>query len=111
MTAEIIREKALYYYREEIPHGIGVNITKFSYNEVKSITEIDAELFCEKEGHKVIIIGKNGEGLKKIGTAARREIEQMTGGKVFLTLWVKVKKDWRDSDYLLKELGYDSREL
>jgi GTP-binding protein Era len=110
-AAEIIREKALYYYQQEIPHGIGVNITKYEYIEDKDITEIDAEIFCEKEGHKAIIIGKDGQGLKKVGAAARRELERMAGGKVFLSLWVKVKKDWRNNDFLLRELGYDSKNV
>ena len=111
MAAEIIREKMLFRYQQEIPHGIGINITKFNYVEEKNITEIDAEIFCEKDGHKAIIIGKNGSGLKTIGTDARRDIEKMTGNKVFLTLWVKVKEQWRDSDYLLKELGYNKNHI
>lgn len=111
MAAEIIREKMLYYYREEVPHGIGINITKYSYDQEKNLTSIDAEIFCEKEGHKSIIIGKKGEGLKKIGESARREMEKNIGGKVFLSLWVKIKKDWRESDFLLNELGYNSKEI
>jgi len=111
MAAEIIREKMLYLYQQEIPHGIGINITKYHFNEEKDITEIDAEIFCEKEGHKAIIIGKNGEGLKRAGAKARMDLQKMTGGKVFLSLWVKVKKDWRDSDFLLNELGYNKKEL
>lgn len=111
MAAEIIREKILFYYQQEIPHGTGVNINKYSYNEEKDLTEIDAEIYCEKDGHKAIIIGKNGEGLKKTGAAARRDLEKLTGGKVFLSLWVKVKKDWRDNDFYLKELGYDNKNI
>ena len=111
MVAEIIREKILYRYQQEIPHGIGINITKFLYDEVKNITEIDAEIFCEKDGHKAIIIGKGGKDLKVVGTKARADIEKLLDGKVYLTLWVKVKEKWRDSDYLLNELGYNKKQI
>lgn len=111
MVSEIIREKILYRYQQEIPHGIGINITKFLFDEEKKITEIDAEIFCEKDGHKAIIIGKGGKDLKVVGTNARVDIEKLIGGKVYLTLWVKVKEKWRDSDYLLKELGYNKKEV
>lgn len=111
MAAEIIREKILYLYQQEIPHGVGINITKFSYDENRNITDIDAEIFCEKPGHKAIIIGKKGEALKKVGEKARIDIERLIETKVFLTMWVKVKDNWRDSDYLLNELGYNKKNM
>lgn len=111
MAAEIIREKMLYLYQQEIPHGIGVNITKYHYNDIKNITEIDAEIYCEKQGHKKILIGKNGEGLKRAGAKARTDLEKLIGNKVFLSLWIKVKKDWRDSNFMLNELGYNKNNI
>ena len=110
MTAEIIREKSLYNLSDEIPYGIGVSINKFALNE-RGVTEIDADIVCEKKAHKPIIIGKGGAMLKKIATAARYELEKLVDGKVFLTLWVRVKEDWRDSDFLLNQLGYNGKEL
>lgn len=111
MAAEIVREKALKMLEKEIPYGICVEINKFEMREDGSMYDIDADIICEKATHKPIIIGKKGEMLKKIATAARADIEEMCGEHVFLTLWVKVKEDWRDSDYLLKNLGYDKKEL
>lgn len=112
IAAELIREKALRCLDEEVPHGIAVCIDKMKTRRNKQglITDIDATIICEKDSHKGIIIGKNGAMLKKIGSAARYEIEEMLGNKVNLKLWVKVKKDWRDSDYLLKNFGYDKNE-
>lgn len=109
MAAEIIREKTLLLYEQEIPHGIGVSISKYNYNEAKNLMEIDAEIFCEKDSHKAIIIGKQGAGLKRVGSDARRELENLLGTKVFLTLWVKVKEKWRDDDLVLNELGYGKK--
>jgi GTP-binding protein Era len=109
MAAEIIREKTLLFYDQEVPHGIGVNITKFEYNEEKGLIAIDAEIYCEKESHKAIIIGKQGTGLKKVGAEARKEIENLVGTKVFLTLWIKVKEKWRDNELVLNELGYNKK--
>ena len=110
IAAETIREKALYCLDEEVPHGIAVVVD--SYKERRRpdgsmITDIEATIICEKDSHKGIVIGKGGAMLKKIGSAARYDIEQQIAGKVNLKLWVKVKKEWRDSDSLLKNLGYD----
>ncbi len=114
IAAEMIREKALRNLGEEIPHGIAVLIEKMSDRQGKNretITDIEATLVCEKESHKGIIIGKNGATLKKIGTDARTEIERLLDGKVNLKLWVKVRSQWRDNELLLKNYGYDKREL
>ena len=109
IVAELIREKALRLLEEEIPHGIAVSIE--SMKERGKICHIDAVIACEKDSHKGIIIGKGGQMLKKIGSAARREMEEMLEMQVNLKLWVKVKKDWRDSDYLLKNFGYDQKDI
>ncbi len=105
IVAELIREKALRCLDEEIPHGIAVTIEKMKWRG--SIADIDATIICERESHKGIIIGKQGAMLKKIGTSARRDVEELLESKVNLQLWVKVKKDWRDSDFLLKNFGYN----
>jgi GTP-binding protein Era len=104
IISEIIREKALHSLDEEIPHGIAVSIESMKYR--KGICDIDATIVCERDTHKGIIIGKNGDMLKKIGSTARFEIERLIDSKVNLQLWVKVKKDWRDSYFLLKNFGY-----
>ncbi len=109
ITSELIREKALRCLQDEIPHGIAVTIEKM--NDRQGITDIEADIICERESHKGIIIGKNGAMLKKIGTAARYEIEQLLEGRVNLKLWVKVRKDWRDSDILMKNYGYSKEDL
>lgn len=109
IVAELIREKVLRLMEDEIPHGVAVSIESMKYG--KDICNIEATIVCEKESHKGMIIGKGGQMLKKIGTAARREIEQMLESKVNLQLWVKVKKDWRDSDFLLKNFGYNPKDL
>lgn len=111
MATEIIREKALYLLDKEIPYGIGVSINKFEAREDKPIYDIDADVIVEKPSHKAIVIGKGGETLKKIATAARLDLEEMTGQKVFLTLYVRVKPDWRDSEYIMRTLGYDAKDL
>ena len=108
IVAELIREKALRRLQEEIPHGIAVTIEKMKWR--KNIVDIDATIICEKDSHKGIVIGKQGAMLKKIGTDARRDIENMLEKQVNLQLWVKVKKDWRDSDFLLKNFGYNQRD-
>ncbi len=108
IAAELIREKALKCLEEEVPHGIAVTIE--SMKERRRIVDIEATIICERESHKGIIIGKQGAMLKKIGSLARPEIEDLVEKQVNLKLWVKVKKDWRDSDYLLKNFGYDPRE-
>lgn len=104
MAGEIIREKALWLLQEEVPHGIGVIIQ--SYKEGKKLIEIDADIVCEKESHKEIIIGDSGKTLKEIGTKARLDIESLTGKKIFLKLFVKVRKDWRRRKNIMDDLGY-----
>ncbi|MEY8516328.1 GTPase Era [Lachnospiraceae bacterium 29-84] len=108
IVAEVIREKALHALNEEVPHGIAVTIEKMKERRGKKqkITDIEATIVCERDSHKGIIIGKGGGMLKKIGSNARFEIERMLECQVNLKLWVKVKKDWRDSDFLLKNFGY-----
>ena len=108
IVAELIREKALRCLEEEIPHGIAVTIDKMKSRG--PITDIDATIICERDSHKGIIIGKQGSMLKKIGSNARTDIEKLLECKVNLQLWVKVKKDWRDSDFLLKNFGYNPSE-
>ena len=104
IVAELIREKALHCLQEEIPHGIAVAIERMQ--KKNKVVHIDATIICERDSHKGIIIGKQGNMLKKIGSTARYEIEKMLGCQVNLKLWVKVKKDWRDSEYLMKNFGY-----
>ena len=111
IAAELIREKALRTLDEEIPHGIAVTIDTMKERPDGRIVDIEATIICERDSHKGIIIGKQGAMLKKIGSAARFEIERMLEQKVNLKLWVKVKKDWRDSDYLIKNFGYDKKEI
>lgn len=108
IAAEIIREKMLWLLDKEIPHGVAIEITKMQ--EKPEITNIFATIFCEKITHKGIIIGKNGEMLKKIGTLARIDIEKMLNKKVYLELWIKAKPDWRNSDFLIKNFGYGKDE-
>lgn len=105
VIAEIIREKLLWNLEREIPHGTAVEITKFSERD-NGVVDVDATIYCEKASHKGIIIGKNGEMLKKISTAAREDCERFMGTKVFLQTWVKVKENWRDSDFLIRNFGY-----
>jgi len=108
IAAELIREKVLRSIDEEIPHGVAVAIDSMKWN--RDVCHIDATIVCERDSHKGIIIGKQGSMLKKIGTLARREIEDMLECQVNLQLWVKVKKDWRDSDFLLKNFGYKPKD-
>ncbi|MCF2643608.1 MAG: GTPase Era [Roseburia sp.] len=110
IVAELIREKALHALNEEIPHGIAVTIESMKDRKRQNIVDIDATIICERDSHKGIIIGKGGAMLKKIGTNARFEIERLLDCKVNLKLWVKVKKDWRDSDILIKNFGYKEDE-
>jgi GTP-binding protein Era len=105
VMAEIIREKLLWCLEREIPHGTAVEITKFSERD-SGIIDIDATIYCERASHKGIIIGKNGEMLKKISSMARADCERFMGTKVFLTTWVKHKENWRDSDFLVRNFGY-----
>ena len=105
VMAEIIREKLLWTLDREVPHGTAVEITKFTERD-NGIIDIDATIYCEKASHKGIIIGKHGDMLKKISTMARNDCERFMGTKVFLTTWVKVKENWRDSDFLVRNFGY-----
>ena len=109
IVAELIREKVLRSIDEEIPHGVAVTIDTMKFG--KKLVDINATIICERDSHKGIIIGKGGLMLKKIGSLARPEIEDLLEQHVNLQLWVKVKKDWRDSDYLIKNFGYDAKQL
>lgn len=119
IVAELIREKALRLLDDEIPHGIAVSIDSMkerpsgnvSRDNGNEMMDIEATIVCERDTHKGIIIGKSGSKLKQIGTQARREIENLLDCKVNLQLWVKVKKDWRDSDFLMKNYGYDKNQI
>ena len=111
IVSELIREQALRCLDEEIPHGIAVSIDQMKWRADDSIVDIDATIVCERDSHKGIIIGKGGSMLKKIGSRARKEIEDLLETQVNLKLWVKVKKDWRDSDFLIKNFGYNKDEI
>ena len=106
VMAEIIREKLLWCLDREVPHGTAVEITRFSERD-NGIIDMDATIYCEKPSHKGIIIGKHGDMLKKISTMARVDCEKFMGTRVFLTTWVKVKENWRDSDFLIRNFGYN----
>ena len=106
VMAEIIREKILWNLEKEIPHGTAVEITRFTERD-SGVIDIDATIYCEKASHKGIIIGKQGAMLKKISTQARHDCEKFMGTKVYLTTWVKVKENWRDSDFLVRNFGYN----
>ena len=108
-VAEIIREKLLRALDREVPHGIAVVIEE--YKVTGNLTKIRAEIICEKQSHKQIIIGKGGEVLKKIGTYAREELQKLTGGKIYLDLWVKVKENWRESEGLVRNFGYNKKDV
>ncbi len=113
ITAEIVREKALRLLQEEVPHGIAVTVDRMKYRKRKDgseICDIDVSIICERESHKSIIIGKQGAMLKKIGSFARTDIENMLQCKVNLKLWVKVRKDWKDDDLQMKSFGYDMKQ-
>ena len=105
IAAELVREKALRLLEDEIPHGIAVTVEKMTERK-NGMFDIEATIICEKDSHKGIIIGKGGAMLKKIGSAARREIENLMGARVNLQLWVKVRKEWRDSELYMKNYGY-----
>jgi len=107
VCAEIIREKALNLLKDEVPHGIGVGIDKMALRPSGELYDMWATIYCEREGHKGIIIGKKGAMLKQIGSEARKDMEWMLGARVNLQLWVKVRDDWRNSPGALKELGYE----
>lgn len=107
IVAEIIREKGLIYLNEEVPHGLAISIEKFKKRADKNMYDIDANIYVERDTHKGILIGKNGSMLKRIGTEAREEAERLLDAKVNLQIWVKVEKNWRDRDNLVKRFGYD----
>ncbi len=111
ITAEIIREKALRLLDKEVPYGIGVEVREYSYREDGSIIDINADIICEKQAHKPIILGKGGSMIKKIATYSRQDLEKITGTQIFLTLFVKVKEDWREDDLVMKSIGYDKKDL
>ncbi len=110
IVAELIREKALHLLDKEIPHGIAVEIDSMKKRKEGQVIDVEATIVCERDSHKRIIIGKQGAMIKDIGTKARYDIERLLGSRVYLTLWVKIKKNWRDSQFLLKNYGYDQRE-
>ena len=111
IAAELIREKALRFLQDEIPHGIAVEIDTWSYRKGGGMVDIEAAVVCEKDSHKGIIIGKGGGMLKKIGSAARKDIENLLDCKVNLKVWVKVRPKWRDSDVQMKNFGYNPKDL
>ena len=106
LVAEVIREKALLFMREEIPHGIAVVVERFKERPDKDLIDIDVDIYCERKSHKGMIIGKGGQMLKKIASAARMDCEELLGARVNLQCWVKVREDWRDNDRLLDNLGF-----
>jgi GTP-binding protein era len=111
IASELIREKALKFLQDEIPHGIAVEIDTWSYRKGGGMVDIEAAVVCEKDSHKGIIIGKGGGMLKKIGSAARKDIENLLECKVNLKLWVKVRPKWRDSDVQMKNFGYNPKDI
>ncbi len=111
IVSELIREKALQLLENEIPHGIAIEIMSMKQRKDRDLIDIEANIYCERESHKGIIIGKQGSKLKIIGTKARIDIQNLLGSQVNIKLWVKVKKDWRDSDFLLKNFGYNIKEI
>lgn len=106
IVSEIIREKALHYLEEEVPHGVAVGIESMKKRKDKDLVDIRAVIYCERESHKGIIIGKGGRKLKGIGKSAREDIEALLGSKVYLEIWVKVEKNWRDKENAIKYFGY-----
>lgn len=106
LVAELVREKALLFLREEVPHGIAVVVERFKERPDKDLIDIDVDIYCERKSHKGMIIGKGGQMLKKIASAARMDIEELLGVKVNLQCWVKVREDWRDNELLLNSLGF-----
>lgn len=106
LVAELVREKALLFLREEVPHGIAVVVERFKERPDKDLIDIDVDIYCERKSHKGMIIGKGGQMLKKIASAARMDIEELLGAKVNLQCWVKVREDWRDNELQLNSLGF-----
>jgi GTP-binding protein Era len=111
IASEIIREKALYLLQDEVPHGIAVEIMSMKKRPDQDIVDVQATIYCERDSHKGIIIGKQGSMLKRIGSTARYDMQRLLGSPIYLQIWVKVKKDWRDSDFLLKNFGYDKKNI
>ena len=111
LAAEVIREKILLNLDEEVPHGVGINVTKYHWDDARDLLEIDAEIYCERDNHKAILIGRQGAMLRRIGASARHELERSLEKKVFLNLFVKVRRDWRDNDNYLRDLGYNKKEV
>ena len=111
IAEEIIREKILRLLQDEVPHGTAVSILSMKFREDRPLCDINADIICERESHKGILIGKGGAMLKKIGMAARTDIEEMLGCKVNLKLFVKVRKDWKDNENMMKSLGYNVKDL
>lgn len=109
VVAEIIREKALMYLNEEVPHGIAVEVEEMKERKGRNLVDVRANILCEKKSHKSIIIGKDGRKIKGIGKSAREDIEKLLGSQVNLQLFVKISENWRDNNYLLKTLGYDKK--
>lgn len=109
LAAEMIREKLLYVLEDELPHGIGVVVERMKEREDGSVTDIEATVFCERDSHKGMVIGKGGAVLKRVGTLARQDIEHFLGGKVNLKLWVKVKEGWRNNQYQMRNFGYEDQ--
>lgn len=109
LVSEIIREKILCLMHDEIPHGIAVEINSMKKRSDKDLVDVDAIIYCEKDSHKGMIIGKNGAMLKNVGIKARHDIEALLGTKINLKIWIKVKKDWRDNDFLLKNFGFENK--
>jgi len=104
IVAELVREKLLYLLQQEVPHGIAIEV--FSMKEKPNLIDIEVNIYCEKQSHKGMVIGKNGSVLKEAGTLARADMEEMLGKKVLLKLWVKVKDDWRNRESVLRNFGY-----
>jgi GTP-binding protein Era len=111
IVSELIREKTLRFLREEVPHGIAVEVTSMKKRQKQELIDVEVVIYCERDSHKGILIGKSGSMLKKIGATARRDIEHLLGNPINLQLWVRVKKDWRDSDFYLKSFGYNVKQI
>jgi GTP-binding protein Era len=110
MVSEIMREKILLKFDKEIPHGVAIIINKFEFIKRKNMYEVNLDIVCEKANHKAILIGKQGQAIKEVSSFARADMEKFLGKKVFLTTYVKVKEDWRNSAGLMKEYGYGQEE-